>query len=270
MTRILHYPGSKWSMADWIISHMPEHKTYLEPFFGSGAVFFNKMPSALETINDIDGDIVNLFSVIRDHPERLAELVQWTPYAREEYIRSHEQIDDPIERARRFLIRCWQSIRVKTGSMSGWKCRGTADETYHVRQWNRIPADIFKVADRLKDIQIENYSAINLIKRYNRSDVLIYADPPYVMATRNGQIYNNEMTDFDHIQLLDTLDNHIGPVLLSGYDSDLYNERLCGWHKEETNGKAVAGKVRTEVLWINPIAAEHGFQQQVLELEVNR
>lgn len=71
--RILHYPGSKWSMADWIIRHMPEHKTYLEPFFGSGAVFFNKQPSGIETINDMDSSIVNLFKVIRDNPEKLVE-----------------------------------------------------------------------------------------------------------------------------------------------------------------------------------------------------
>ena len=88
--RILHYPGSKWSMADWIISHMPPHKTYLEPFFGSGAVFFNKTPSELETINDLDGDVVNLFRVIRDRPKELAHLVRWTPYSREEYYNSYQ------------------------------------------------------------------------------------------------------------------------------------------------------------------------------------
>src|SRR5690606_6650859 len=107
--RILHYPGSKWSMAEWIIDHMPPHQTYLEPFFGSGAVFFTKPPSALETINDIDGDVVNLFRVIRDRPDELARLVDWTPYSREEYYNPYQTgggLDD-LERARRFLVRCW-------------------------------------------------------------------------------------------------------------------------------------------------------------------
>lgn len=89
--RILHYPGSKWSLAEWIISHIPPHTTYLEPFFGSGAVFFNKEPSSLETINDLDGDVVNLFRVIRDRPDDLAHKVRWTPYSREEYYASYEQ-----------------------------------------------------------------------------------------------------------------------------------------------------------------------------------
>ncbi|WP_371811496.1 DNA adenine methylase [Sporosarcina sp. Te-1] len=93
---------------------MPEHKTYLEPFFGSGAVFFNKEPVKVEIINDIDGDVVNLFRVIRDKPMELARGLQWTPYSREEYMDSHLKVKDDIERARRFLVRCWQSIRVKT------------------------------------------------------------------------------------------------------------------------------------------------------------
>ncbi|MGI8375834.1 DNA adenine methylase, partial [Bacillus velezensis] len=106
--RILHYPGSKWSMTDWIISHMPEHKTYVEPFFGSGALFFNKQPSTIETINDLDSSVVNLFKVIRDHPEELARLIEWTPLSREEYYASYDsESGDEIEDARRFLIRCW-------------------------------------------------------------------------------------------------------------------------------------------------------------------
>ena len=88
--RILHYPGSKWSLAPWIISHMPPHQTYLEPYFGSGAVFFSKEPSPLETINDLDGDVVNLFRVIRDRPDELARLVYWTPYSRQEYYNSYQ------------------------------------------------------------------------------------------------------------------------------------------------------------------------------------
>lgn len=90
--RILHYPGSKWSMADWIIGHMPAHSTYLEPFFGSGAVFFNKAPSNIETINDLDGQVVNLFRVIRDIPDDLARAIAFTPLSRQEYYDSYEEI----------------------------------------------------------------------------------------------------------------------------------------------------------------------------------
>lgn len=106
--RILHYPGSKWSLADWIISHMPDHTTYLEPFFGSGAVLFSKPRSTLETVNDLDGEVVNLFKVIRERPEELAYVTRFTPHSREEYYLSYQPSEDELERARRLLVRLWQ------------------------------------------------------------------------------------------------------------------------------------------------------------------
>lgn len=262
--RILHYPGSKWSLAEWIIDHMPPHTTYLEPYFGSGAVFFTKQPSQLETINDLDGEVVNLFRVIRDRPDELSRAIQFTPYARDEYLISHHGAGETVERARRFLTRCWQSIRVKTGSISGWKCRNTPDDAYRVQQWNNLPERILIAADRLKEAQIENRPALELIERSCRADVLIYADPPYVGSTRGmngGKMYEHEMTDDDHLELIKALDAHPGPVLLSGYASEIYDRRLGHWHRQTLMGKPVNGLARTEVLWVNPIAAGQVGQQ---------
>lgn len=95
---VIKYPGAKWSIAEWIISLMPPHKSYLEPFFGSGAVFFRKPPSRIETINDADGEIVNLFTVIRDRSEELVRAVTLTPYSREEY---EKNVGLPCDRGRR-------------------------------------------------------------------------------------------------------------------------------------------------------------------------
>ncbi|WP_342760345.1 DNA adenine methylase [Paenibacillus sp. PK3_47] len=242
-------------MAEWIINHMPPHTTYLEPYFGSGAVLFNKQPATLETINDISGDVVNLFRIIREQPDDLIRVMQWTPYARDEYVSAHEQSELPLEQARRFLVRCWQSIRVKTGSISGWRCRATSDDAYRVQQWNDLPGNIASVAGRLKNVQIENRPALQVIGRYNHPDVLIYADPPYLQTGRNGAIYENEMSVEDHAELLDGLLAHTGPAILSGYDSLLYNTRLADWRREERQQIIEAGKSRTEVLWINPVAA---------------
>lgn len=111
MKAILKYPGSKWRIADWIISNFPKHKVYLEPYFGSGAVFFNKEPSYIETINDIDGNIVNLFRVCRENPGELARLISLTPFAREEFQNCYEiECADAVERARRTLVRYHQSF----------------------------------------------------------------------------------------------------------------------------------------------------------------
>lgn len=263
--RILHYPGSKWSMAEWIISHMPPHQTYLEPFFGSGAVFFNKPPSALETINDLDGDVVNLFRVIRDRPDELARLIYWTPYSREEYYASYDMDGaDDLERARRFLVRCWMARGAKTSNRTGWRHIIDHSVPSVVKAWNSLPGKIAEIAERLKNVQLEQQPAIQLIQRYKRPDVLIYADPPYLLSTRSGRMYKHEMTDEDHAELLDVLDEHPGPVLLSGYDNTLYDERLRHWHREERQVLAEAGRIRTEVLWINPVAAESIGRQLTL------
>jgi DNA adenine methylase len=264
--RILHYPGSKWSMADWIIGHMPEHSTYLEPFFGSGAVFFNKPRSKMETVNDIDGNVVNLFRMIRDRRDELIDSVVWTPYSREEYERSYLQSADELEKARRFLIRCWMARWVKTNKKTDWRHVVNWDTRplSPATEWDKLPDKIEIVAKRLKGVQIENLDAIKLIKKYKHSNVLIYADPPYLLSTRLTTMYDHEMTDEDHTDLLQVLIDHPGPVLLSGYENDLYNDQLGGWKKEKMRSHAEAGQIREETLWINPVAAQEGFYQEQL------
>ncbi|MEK4908357.1 DNA methyltransferase [Niallia circulans] len=263
--RILHYPGSKWSMASWIISHMPEHKTYLEPFFGSGAVFFNKPKSSIETINDMDSSVVNLFKVIRDNPEKLAKLIEWTPFSREEYYSSYEfETGNELEDARRFLVRCWQAIGAKTSDRTGWRSLISSNGPDVAKEWSKLPEKIIIVAKRLKEAQIEHQPAVKLLERYQRKEVLIYADPPYILETRTKRHYKHEMTIEDHIELLDILDQHPGPVILSGYAHQVYDERLIHWRRVTMEVSAEAGAKRQEVLWINPIAAVQGSFQESL------
>jgi len=254
---VLKYPGSKWRLADWIISYMPRHTTYLEPFFGSGAVFFNKPPSKVETINDIDGQVVNLFRVIREQPERLAALIEMTPWARDEYYASYERTGDPLEDARRFLVRCWQAYGAKLCGVPGWRheAKGTMRaSTYHT--WKELPKRILAVVTRLKSVQIENKNAIDLIQAHHYKDCLIYADPPYPLSTRSGKLYASEMTDSEHMELLEVLDKHPGPVILSCYANEVYDERLKHWQRKTTIVRAEKGKEREEVLWLNPVAVE--------------
>ena len=256
MKPVLKYPGAKWNLAQWIISFFPPHTTYLEPFFGSGAVFFNKPPSKVETINDIDGNVVNLFRVIRERPDELAALIEMTPWARDEYYLSYEKTGDELEDARRFLVRCWQAFGSITGRRSGWKSDVNVHRGY-ISQWGRLPKIVTTISRRLLSVQVENAAATNIISRYNAKDVLIYADPPYLSETRSDNLYAHEMTDTDHVELLDALDAHPGPVILSGYACDLYDNRLKHWHRETKTAQAEKGQSRTEVLWINPVAAKN-------------
>ncbi|WP_353958600.1 DNA adenine methylase [Sporolactobacillus laevolacticus] len=120
------------------------------------------------------------------------------------------------------------------------------------------------MAERLKEIQIECWPALDVIKRYKRKDVLIYADPPYLSETRNGSIYKYERIDDEHADLIATPIDHPEPVVISGYTSQLYNETLSGWVRGESSQVIETGQKRTEVLWINPIAARTGFYQESL------
>lgn len=255
MKTVLKYPGSKWSMTDWIISNFPvgyEKMTYLEPFFGSGAVFFNKKRS----INDLDGNVVNLFKVIRDSPEELARLIEFTPWSREEYRNSYEMTGNSLEDARKFLVRMWQAIGSKTSDITGWR-NNIQDLNGNVDQWStKLPKRIIDATYRLRhvnshQVNIENQSAKQLLERYARPYVFIYLDPPYVINTRSGRIYKYEMTDKDHKELLEIIKQHPGPVLLSGYDNEIYNKILEGWHKEYKRANCEGGQKRTEVLWMN-------------------
>jgi DNA adenine methylase len=265
---ILKYPGSKWSIAKWIISFFPKHHTYLEPYFGSGAILFSKKPSNIETVNDLDWEVCNLFNCIKQDSEKLAKLVYMTPYARSEYDDTFK-IDisdliseiDPFYKAARFLVQCWQGHGFRTnGYKVGWKNDVQGREAmYAVRNWYRLPEWILAITNRLKQVQIENRPALEVIKRHKYPNVLIYADPPYLLETRTAKAkqYKHEMTEQDHVELLETLLEHPGPVILSGYQSGIYDEILKDWHKETVKGRAeYYGLDRMEVLWMNFEPAE--------------
>lgn len=256
MNAIVKYPGAKWSLAEWIISHFPSHHSYLEPYFGSGAVLFTKERSAIETVNDLDGDVVNLFDWIRHDPQRLADAVYWVPYSREVYDRAwaaQYTETDRFQRAVDFYIRMMMGYGFRTnGEKVGWKNDIQGREAaYAAKQWCERPEVIFQAAERLRGVQIECRPALEVIRRFSFPNVLIYADPPYLLSTRHGKQYRHEMTEQDHGDLLDALKEHKGPVLLSGYESDLYNEELRGWYRAEATAYAQTATKRREVLWMN-------------------
>lgn len=270
MNAVFKYPGSKWAIADWIIGFFPEHHSYLEPFFGSGAVLFTKERSNIETINDLDGEVTNLFEWTRRDPERLAEEIYWTPYARQVYDAAAEvcrtRKGDSFERAVAFITKLMMGHGFRTNEIKvGWKNDVQGREAaYAVKGWCDTPGRIWEAAERLRGVQIENRPALDVITRFNYPNVLIYADPPYLLGTRHGKQYQHEMDDRDHAELLEALKAHRGPVLLSGYDSDLYRDVLKEWHREEIMTRAQTAQQRTEVLWMNfePLSQMSLFKAQ--------
>lgn len=258
MRTVLKYPGSKWNIAGKLVNMIPEHHSYVEPFFGSGAVLFNKPVSNIETINDLDSDVANLFRCIQIDSERLARMVMTTPFSREVYDSQFESMESTMyitnfQRAANFLVRCWQGHGFRTnGYKVGWKNDVVGRErAYALWNWYRLPEWIVDIAERLRMVQIENRPALEVIKRFNYDNVFMYIDPPYLLGTRTGKQYAHEMADADHEELLKELLQSKAKIMLSGYESDMYNEYLKEWNKKSFDSCAEHGKPRKEVIWMN-------------------
>lgn len=255
MKRLLNYPGSKWKLADIIVDNMPFHKSYLEPFCGSCAVFLSKPKATLETINDLDGRLVNLFKVMREKPEDLQYQIMHTLYSREEYELAHEVSSNKLEDARRMMVRLWFSVGGKTSSESGFRKNVSWNGPYNWYEWNDLYNRIGIAAARLKDAQIEHMDAVELIRQHNDTDTLIYCDPPYIVPNQSDKHYKYSFSEQDHKRLLKALKEHKGPVMLSGYANDLYANDLRNWAQIKKQSKvgitSDKRSFRTEIIWCN-------------------
>ena len=256
----MKYSGSKWNIAGKLVELIPPHKNYVEPYFGSGAVLFNKPPSRIETINDLDSDVVNLFRCIREEPETMARLVMTTPYSREAYNDSFQGTpitgiqpgDNRFRKACRFLTRMWQSYGSRNdGYKNGWKYDVSRERMYALWDWYALPERIVEVAERLRKVQIERRPALEVIQRFDSPDAFIYLDPPYLLGTRSHKQYRHEMEDADHEELLKTVLQSKAWIMISGYESEMYNDYLHGWRKASFSSCADGGRPRQEVVWMN-------------------
>ena len=255
--------GGKFSHLDWLLPLLPECTHYCEPFAGSGAILLNRKPSPVETYNDIDGEVVNFFRVLRQENERLIAAIGLTPFSREEFAIACEldpELSD-FERARRFYVRARQ-VRTglaQTASIGRWaNCKNTsrAGMSGVVSRWLGGVEALEWIAQRLLRVQIENRPAIDIVKLYDSKETLFYCDPPYIHATRGDtSSYGFEMTDKQHEELAKVLNTVEGKVAISNYDCDLMNDlyRDPKWKKIYSPEKTIHSTKdkRQEILWVN-------------------
>lgn len=257
---ILRWHGGKWLLAPWIISHMPPHRVYVEPFGGAASVLLRKDRSQCEVYNDLDGEVVNLFRVLQSAPDQLGRLLDVTPYARSEFALAYEASDDPVERARRLLIRSHMGHGSNSHQhQTGFRGNGLRSGKLPQHNWQDMARVAADVASRFGGVVIEQRDAVDLIRLHDGPETLHYVDPPYVADTRDGgRDYAHEMTDMDHRRLLDALVSLEGGVMLSGYAHPLYDDALIGWRRLGRETLADGARPRTEVLWISPAAQVTG------------
>lgn len=253
-TPVLKYWGSKYSIAPWITSQFPEHRTYIDLFGGSASVILQKKPAKHEIYNDIDGEVVNFFRVLREDGSRLIKLIDRTPYSREEFELSLLPSEDLVEQARRTFIKMNAGIKFNLGGSfrpyGNAKCSGGY---IAAKNFQKKKALVY-AKKRLKDVTIENTDYKKLLNGFiNQPDCLIFIDPPYLGSTRGkAKIYKNEMMSaLSHARLLKQIRNSCAMIIISGYDHPLYDKFLPGWNKEyfkTTNNKQ---DERIEVTWSN-------------------
>ena len=254
---LIPYFGSKWRIAPKIIAHFPAHETYIEPFGGGASVLLSKPPARLEIYNDLNEDLVNLFTVLRTQSGELLRALRRTPYAEAAYLGAFEPTNNPVEQARRLIVRGHMGFHSRAvfgepcvfrlfGSHGGGSASAWAS---HIRSLPHI-------VTRLRKVTISCRPAIKLIGNANSADTLIYADPPYVTKTRRtGTKYRFEMQDEDHKEMLEALASSKAMIALSGYASPLYDKTLKGWQRVVIPTRVFSvGETHApaeEVLWLN-------------------
>lgn len=255
--------GGKFSHLDWLLPLLPECFHYCEPFGGSAAILLNRPASPVKTYNDLDGEVVNFFKVLREEKAKLVEAIGLTPFSREEFAKAC-QLDPDVsafERARRFYVRARQ-VRTglaQTATIGRWaNCINTSRNGMSgvISRWLGGIEDLAYIAERLLRVQIENRPAIDVIRLYDSKDTLFYCDPPYVHDTRGDtKSYGYEMTNEEHCQLANILNSVKGRVAISNYQCDLMEELYPAprWKKHLSPLKTIHSTKdkRQEVLWLN-------------------
>lgn len=244
-------------LAPWIIENLPAHHVYVEPFGGGGSVLLRKPRSYAEVYNDLDGEIVSLFRVAREQGASLVEQLRMTPFARSEFQLSYIPTDDPLEQARRTIIRAFMGFGSNAhNKATGFRSNSNRSGTTPAHDWANYPDALNGIVERLQGVVIENRDAFSLIPQHDSERTLFYVDPPYVKSTRNkGDDYRHELTDVQHTDLAQLLRRLKGMVVLSGYPSEIYNDLYGSWTRIDRNAHADGARDRIESLWLNDAAS---------------
>ncbi|WP_425928619.1 DNA adenine methylase [Pseudomonas sp. NyZ201] len=261
---ILRYHGGKWRLAEWIIQHLAPHHTYVEPFGGAASVLLRKPRSSAEIYNDLDSEVVNLFRMARDRGDELRNVLALTPFAREEFAASYSETADPLERARRMVLRSFQGFgsAAASGERTGFRSTSVRSGTSPAVDWRNYPDALATIIERLQGVVIEHRDALAIMEHHDRPSTLHYVDPPYVHSTRStkvrhtstGKSYRYELSDEEHLQLATFLQSRQGMVVLSGYPCALYDDLYKDWYRVSRQAYADGARGRTECLWLNPSA----------------
>ena len=261
----LKWHGGKYYLAKRIVAMMPPHQQYVEPFFGGGTVLLAKdAHNVAEVVNDLNGHLTNFWRVLQDEAQfsQFHRIIQAVPFSETEWKEAHARLDaqeDPVQRAAAFYIECRQSHsgrRTAFAAMTKTRLRQGMNE--QAAAWLSAVDGLPSIHARLRRVAILNRDALKVIRAFDTPQTLFYLDPPYLHSTRSttSEYGEQEMSVSQHKQLLDMLAGLQSKVMLSGYPSPLYEQKLEGWHKVDFDlpNNSAAGDTkerRTERIWCN-------------------
>ena len=258
----LRYPGSTWNLIEWHLSFVPPHYGFISPFAGSATEFLRKKPSKLDVYNDLNGDLVNFFRVLRERPDELIAQIELTPYARAEHEYCLQPCDDPLERARRFYVVSWQSFKPNDKKLS-WRChKSMANKKGDLVRYTNSAIDfehgkssLVAIADKFRGVEIENVDGIEMAADYGRAGNFLYCNPPYVTQTveSNTHYQNGQWPDSTHLDLFNAMQQNKGMAMVCGYASKLYTDtyEAAGWERHDRKART-SGKDKIESVWLCP------------------
>jgi DNA adenine methylase len=253
------YLGGKFSLLPWLLPKLPDCKHFVDVFGGSAVVLLNRKQSPIETYNDINHQVVDFFKVLREQPEALVNALQLTPHSRYEYDEAWiSESDNAIEKARKFFIRTQQSIhaagahdKVKGWAASLTQSRVSISEKTH--KWINAVNNLYAVAERLKQVQIECSDFRFIMKSYDNADSLLYLDAPYDMTFRSSSRYLFEFAKQDFFDMHYWCKNSKSKVAVSGYNTpfmmDLFKN--FNFHEGPKRKNNLSDKEAFECLWTN-------------------
>lgn len=262
----LKWHGGKSYLASRIIDLLPPRDTWhlwREPFFGGGAVTLALDPEGLsEAVNDIDGKLMNFWRVLRDTPDRMLRALWATPLSQDMFAESGNYMrhDDAVRRATAFFIRCRQSRQGLMKDFATPTRRVRRGMNENVSAWLSAVDGLPEVHERLRRIEIRNMDAVEFIQKYDDPQAVFMCDPPYVHSTRStgGGEYSHEMTDTQHVCLLENLSCIQGRFVLCGYRNSIYDShsKMCGWNRKDfpIDNKASSKRLKQKVIesvWMN-------------------
>lgn len=256
---LLRWHGGKYRLATWIISNFPAHRVYVEPYGGAGSVLLAKPRAYCEVWNDLDDNVFNLFQVMRTNYRALEDALRLTPFSRRELEIACTDHPDPIEKARRLIIRSFMGHGSDSASdinrATGFRSNSNRSHTTPAHDWVNYERHMHQLADRIRGVILECRDAREVMDQHDAPETLHYLDPPYLERTRKRYgAYRFEMTDAEHKAMLDHANGLKGKVLISAYEDRLYDVELGerGWFKVTRAAVADGAQKRLEVLWLNP------------------